>query len=253
MLECDLDRLDDRADRLGKALRDLPLADHDLLGNAVHQVAALDFHHPALAVLGHAGRADLLLDPFGAALADQEIMVAPDISYDRLIHLVAADPHRPRIDDAAQGEDRHLGGAAADIDNHRPGRLGHRQSGADCRCHRLLDQKDPARAGAFRRFLDGTSLDRGRPRGYAYDDLRAGKAAPVVNLADEMLDHFLRDLEIGDDTVAQRPDRLDAAWRAAQHQLGLLTDGEYQPLPLDAGNRHHRRLVEDDPTALDVD
>src|SRR6266567_6418851 len=127
MLECDLDRLDDRADRLGEAFRDLPLAYHDLLGHAVHQIAALYFHHPALAILGHAGRADLLLDPFGAALADQKVMVAPDIGDDRLIHLVAADPHRAGIDDAAQREDRHLGRAAADINYHRAGRLGYRQ------------------------------------------------------------------------------------------------------------------------------
>src|SRR5207302_3774643 len=124
--------------------------------------------------------------------------------------------------------------------------------GANRRRHRLLDQKDPARAGAFRRFLDGPALDGGRPRGYAYDDLRAGKAAPVVNLADEMLDHFLRHFEIGDNAVAQRPDRLDAARGAAEHQLGLLADGENQPLPFDAGDRHHRGLVEHDPAALDV-
>jgi len=30
----------------------------------------------------------------------------------------------------------------------------------------------------------------------------AGEAAPIVNLADEMLDHLLRHLEIGDDAVA---------------------------------------------------
>src|ERR1700679_720418 len=48
-----------------------------------------------------------------------------------------------------------------------------------------------AGAGALGRFLDGAALDRGRARGHADDDLRRGEAAPVVNLADEMLDHFL--------------------------------------------------------------
>src|SRR6202162_729858 len=61
-------------------------------------------------------------------------------------------------------------------------------------------------------------FDRGRARRHADDDLRAGKAAPIVNLADEMLDHLLRHLEIGDDAIAQRTDRLDAARRAAEHE-----------------------------------
>src|SRR5712691_485734 len=97
VLEGNLDRLDDRADRLGEAFRNLPLADYDLLGDAVDQVAALDLHDPALAVLGHAGRADLLLDAFGTALADQEVMITPDIGDDRLVHLVTAHPDRTGI------------------------------------------------------------------------------------------------------------------------------------------------------------
>src|SRR5207237_9914032 len=140
VLQGHLDRLDDRADGLSQAFRDLPLADDDFLGDAVHQVASLDLHDPAFAVLRHAGRADLLLDALGAAFADQEVMVAADIRDDRLVHLVAADPHRAGIDDAAEREDRDLGRAAADIDDHRAGRLGHGQAGADRRRHRLLDQ-----------------------------------------------------------------------------------------------------------------
>ena len=73
VLERDLDRLDDRAHRLGEAFGDLPFADHDLLRHAVHQVAPLDLHDPALAVLRHAGGTDLLLDPLGAALADRRL------------------------------------------------------------------------------------------------------------------------------------------------------------------------------------
>ena len=177
-------------------------------GHAVHQVAALDFHDAAFAVFRRAGRADLLLDALGGAFADQQVMVAADIGDDRLVHLVAADPHRAGIDDAAERQHRDLGGAAADVDHHRAGRLGDRQAGADRRRHRLLDQEDPARAGALGRFLDGAALDRGRAGGHADDDLRAGEAAAVVHLADEVLDHLLGDFEVGDDAVAHWPDRL---------------------------------------------
>src|SRR5437588_403438 len=117
MLERNLYRLDDRANRLGEALGDLPLADHDFLRHAVHQVAPLYLHDPPLPVLRHAGRTDILLDALGAALADQEIVVAPNIGDDRLVHLVAAHPNRPAIDDTAEREHRDFGRAAADIDD----------------------------------------------------------------------------------------------------------------------------------------
>src|SRR6266851_783606 len=47
-----------------------------------------------------------------------------------------------------------------------------------------------------------------------------------------MLDHFLGYLEIGDNAVAQRPDRLNVARGAADHQFRLLSDGEDLSLAL---------------------
>jgi hypothetical protein len=64
---------------------------------------------------------------------------------------------------------------------------------------------------------------------------------------------LLRDLEIGDDAVAQRPDRLNVARRAAEHQLGFLADRQDVLAALDAGDRDNRRLVQDDATTLHVD
>src|SRR5216683_3154495 len=80
-----------------------------------------------------------------------------------------------------------------------------------------------------------------------------GRPAPVVHLADEMLDHFLRHLEIGDDAVAQRPDRLNVARGAADHQFRLLSDGEDLSLALDARDCDHRRLIQDDTAPFHVD
>ena len=82
--------------------------------------------------------------------------------------------------------------------------------------------------------------------------LRAREAAAVVHLADEVLDHLLGDFEVGDHAVAQRPDRLDVAGRAADHLLGLFADGEDLLAPAIDGDRHHRGLVQHDPLALDV-
>ena len=80
----------------------------------------------------------------------------------------------------------------------------------------------------------------------------AAKLRRLMHLADEMLDHFLRDFEIGDDAVAQRPDRLNVARGAAEHQLRLLADGENLSFALDACDRDHRRLVQDDAAPFHV-
>src|SRR6202022_1876567 len=84
----------------GRALGNLPPADHDFLWHAVYQVAPPDLHHAALTVLRHIGGTDLFLDPLGAALTDEEVMVAADIGNDRLVHLVAPDANRSAIEDA---------------------------------------------------------------------------------------------------------------------------------------------------------
>src|SRR5207253_10553728 len=143
VLERNLDRLDNRAYRFGEAFGDLALTDHDFFGHPVHQVAPLDLHYPPLAVLGHTGGTDVLLDPLSAALANEEIMVAADIGDDCFVHLVAPDPHRAAIDDAAQGEHRYLRRSTSDINDHRSCGLGHRKAGTDRCGHWLLDQEDP--------------------------------------------------------------------------------------------------------------
>jgi hypothetical protein len=115
-------------------------------------------------------RTDPLLDVLGGVLADQHAVVAADVVHDRLVELVAADPHRTCIDHAAERDDTDFGRPATDVDDHRPGRLGDRQAGADRCCHRLLDQEDLARTGADRRLADGPPLDLRRARRHADDD-----------------------------------------------------------------------------------
>ncbi len=68
-----------------------------------------------------------------------------------------------------------------------------------------------------------------------------------------MFDHFLRHFEIGDDAIAQWPDRLNVAWGAAEHQFRFLADGKDLFSAPDAGDRHHRRLVQDDTSPLHID
>jgi len=90
-------------------------------------------------------------------------------------------------------------------------------------------------------------------RSTADDDLRAGEAAAVMHLADEVLDHLLGDFKVGDDAVAQGTDRGNVAGRAAKHELRLVADGEHLLLAFDLGDSDHRRLVEDDAAAFHID
>ena len=83
--------------------------------------------------------------------------------------------------------------------------------------------------GAQHRLADGALLDRRGAVRDADDDLGLGEGRAAVHLADEVLDHLLGDVEIGDHTLAHRADRLDGARRAAQHQLGLLADRPTPP------------------------
>ena len=79
------------------------------------------------------------------------------------------------------------------------------------------------------------------------------KAAAVVHLADEMLDHLFRDFEIGDDAVPQGSDGFDVAGCTAEHQLGLVADRQNLLAAALIDNSDHRRFIENDAACLDVD
>ena len=70
----------------------------------------------------------------------------------RMERLVTMPPRR---------DDRDLGRAAADVDDHVAGGLVDGQPGADRGGHRLLDDVDPAGAGLVAGLLDRALLDRG--------------------------------------------------------------------------------------------
>src|SRR5205085_4381282 len=185
------------------------------------------------------------------ALADEEVVLALDVLRDGLVHLVAGDAHRPRVDDAGQRYDGDVGGAAADVHDHVAVRLRDGEAGADGRAHRLLDQVDFAGLGAVGRVLDGAALDLRDLRGDADDDAGADPGLAVVGLSDEVLEHLLGHLEVGDDAVLHRADGDDVAGGAAQHLLRLLADGLGRVGDLVDGD--DGRLRDDDAAPLGVD
>jgi hypothetical protein len=72
-----------------------------------------------------------------------------------------------------------------------------------------------------------------------------------VHLLNEVAEHPLGHVEVGDHAVLERPDRHDIARRAADHPLGL--DAHRDHLAGVRIERDHARLVENDPPAAHVD
>ena len=122
--------------------------------------------------------------------------------------------------------------------------------GADRGRHRLLDQVRLPGAGGERRLLDGAPLDAGDAGRDADDDARVGEAV-LVHLLDEVAEHLLGDVEVGDHAVLQRADRGDRPGRAAEHPLRL--DADRVHLAGALVDRDHGRLGEHDAAAADVD
>ena len=109
-----------------------------------------------------------------------------------------------------------------------------------------------ARAGAEGGFLHRALFDFGDAAGHRDDDARARlkERAAVMHLVDEVPQHRLGDLEIGDDAILQRADGDDIARRAAEHALGFVADREHM-----AGadlHRDHRGFAQDDAVIFDV-
>jgi hypothetical protein len=73
----------------------------------------------------------------------------------------------------------------------------------------------------------------------------------LCTLLDEVAQHRLGDVEVGDDAVLHRADGGDVAWGAAEHLLGFVADG--QDLAGGGVDRDDGRLAQHDALVLDVD
>ena len=102
--------------------------------------------------------------------------------------------------------------------------------------------------------MNRLALHLGGAAGNADNNTRRGGEAAVVYLADEMLEHFLGNIEIGNHPVLHRAHRLDTAGCTPQHALGFRAH-RHRGVFIVAhvvGQRHHRRFVQNDTAAFDV-
>ncbi len=104
-----------------------------------------------------------ILSCSAGALTEHQVVLLLDPGHDRLIELVTTDAGALGDDDAPKGDDRDFSSATADIDDHRPGRLVHRQTDTNGCRHRLLDGVGTTGTCVIGGFLDRVPLDRGDP------------------------------------------------------------------------------------------
>src|SRR4029077_7348941 len=105
-------------------------------------------------------------------------------------------------------------------------------------------------AGLIPRFFDRALFDTRDPGRNTDHDPRF-RPPPAVHAMDEVADHLLRHVEVGDDAVLQRTNRLDVPGGPSDHPLRLVADGEDVTGVL--VDRDDGRLVQDDALAPDVD
>ena len=222
--------------------------EHDRLRQPGDHVAAADLGGELL----RSGAAEPISSFTSSAVCwpISELVLVLAVVDHRLVHLVAADPDRLGDDDPAERDHRHLAGPAADVEDHAPGRLGDREPGADRSRHRLLDQVGLPGSRRQAGLLDRALLDPGDAGGDADDDPRMREAV-LVHPLDEVAQHLLGDVEVGDHAVLERPDRLDRPRGPAEHPLRV--DADRVDLTGRRVDRDHRRLREHDAAASDID
>ena len=217
------DRSDDTGQRLLQRFQDLVGVEGKAARYTFSQITATHFNLAHL--FARIGGADLVLDALGRGFTDQATVVATDVADDRFVKLVATDTDGLGVNHTVQGDDGHFSGTTTDIDHHGTGRFGDRQAGTDGSSHRFVDQVDLTGTGAQCGLLDGATLNLSGTARHTHQHTRAGaEIVVVVNLLDEVLQHLLGHVEIGDHAVFHRADRGDVARGTAQHLLGGMTD-----------------------------
>ena len=215
------------------------------------QVAAAHYEGPFASHRKSRSHRDL--DVFGGALADQQAHVATHVRHDRLIHLVTSDANRCRGDDAAERDDRDFGGATSDVDHHRARGGLDRKAGADRGRHRLLDEVRLARSGHGGSVRDRSLFDFRNARWDADHNARVTYVPrAVVGACDEVPDHLLGVVEVGDHAIAHRTYRHDV--RRLEFGPAERLDGgaDAEHLARAGADRDNRRFVDDDAAAADM-
>jgi hypothetical protein len=99
-------------------------------------------------------------------------------------------------------------------------------------------------------LFDRALLDARDPRRYADNDSRL-RPATAVHAMDEVADHLLGHIEVGDDPIPERAHGRDVTRCPADHPLRIVADGE--DVTGVGVQRDNGRLIEEDPLPANVD
>ena len=104
-------------------------------------------------------------------LAYHHVVHFLEVDADGVADLIASDAHGFTQHGSAKAQHRHLGGAAADVDDHRADRLGNGKARADGRRHWLVNQVHLA-GTSHAGFTHGTTLNASDATGDAHNQTR---------------------------------------------------------------------------------
>lgn len=194
-------------------------AELDHLGQARDQVAALDLLDADLGLRHDA--AYVYLDLLGRLGADEDVVAPPYVADYRVVQSAARDLYGLALSHAAEGDDRRLRSAAADVYYEVAVRLGDVDARAVGRGDRALDEVHLARAGLDHRVYDRALLHARDAARHADEHPRL-EEAEARDAADELLEHGDGHVVVGDDAVGDGLDGHYARGGAAQHLLRVV-------------------------------
>ena len=167
------------------------------------------------------------------------------------IKTIASKTQRRRSYDTAQRNDGNFSGAAADVNNHRAGRLGYRQVSAHGSSHRLFDKVCLASARLNGGLENSALLYRSGTTRNAYHDTRLWLPRITTRscFVNKRGDHGLRHVIVCDNAIVQRMLCRKSVWRMVDHVLCFMTNSKNAVgAALDGNNR---RLVDNDTLPRD--
>jgi mannose-6-phosphate isomerase-like protein (cupin superfamily) len=247
-LEHKLDRLDDLLE--GLLQRDSHLVDVNCRPpqQTAIQVASR-YLRGQRTITARDRRADLDLQPLGLLLTDQQSLLPLKKPNDGFVQVIASDTNCVTDHHPSERGHGHLRRAAANVDHERADGFPNRQVGTDRGGQGLLDEKSAAGARGSSRVLDSRTLDLCSATGDTDHHIDA-TADPAEYTTDEVAEHLLGDVEVGDHPVAQRPRRPYMRRRSADHLPRLLAHCEHLAAVL--VNSHDRWLEQHDSSATAI-
>src|SRR5690606_788861 len=242
--------VNDLLDRLLDCLTNLRGVHTNGFRNTRNQVAALYLHLALLA--NRERRSDLDLDLLSRGLTDEQVVVLAHELHDRDVQLIATRANRRVAHDTRERDHRDLRGTATDVNHHVAGRRVDRQPDSNGSSHRFGNHEHFLGSGSKRAVPHGALLHLGDAARHADDHARLHLEQVILDdERQEVAQHLLGHVEVGNNAVLHWPNRDHTLGRAAQHTLRL------QPNALDllglAIHRDNGRLVEHDSLAFYID